>query len=181
MSRSIISIRSYTLPFKIDFLAPFSSLQVANICCVSFLVNAGNNKPKYNNTKYLCIFSTHLGFCHLQFQFVQDLVLLQCQNFAELLLWSFRLVLTLVAFTFCPVWLWKSYKFYCLLFLEYFHQYLLAENLGYFLLCLFQLKILINFLQLLKSAFHLVFFHRNSWTSHILKFFYLMQLWKYLK
>ena len=36
LSRSIIAIRSYTLLFKIDFLAPFSSLQVKYLLCVIF-------------------------------------------------------------------------------------------------------------------------------------------------
>ena len=46
LSRSVIDKRSYTLPFKMDFLTPFSSLQVTNIWLVSFLIDAGNNNPK---------------------------------------------------------------------------------------------------------------------------------------
>ena len=38
--------KSYTFLLKIDFLTPFSFLQVINICFISFLIDAGKNNPR---------------------------------------------------------------------------------------------------------------------------------------
>ena len=46
LSTSIIAKRSYTFLLKIDFLTPFSFLQVINICFISFLIDAGKNNPR---------------------------------------------------------------------------------------------------------------------------------------
>ena len=67
----IIDIRSYTLPFNMDFFTLFSSFQVINFCFVSFFIDAGNIRTRgvilYETFLYLFsmfkILQTSISIC----------------------------------------------------------------------------------------------------------------------